>query len=436
MTARIVAVLAALAAACGPPGDPLDIRYSLSLGPENACRDAADELVMSCNDLPMTCESVVMLRIVEPGTSNRFIDECVRIAPTINPDTGILPTLCQLETAPFSGQGRMPTDRVEIQVAVFPWVTLQKDAMGDPICPADVEFTATGFASPSNSIQPAVSGRAFADGYDREVTVELGCHDLSLIDNDVCRDETYLDLEVTVLNFETLLPLSETTASRVAVSIVEPHEAGFQWVLNPDETVDLDQDPTASGRWRGRVPLGGENRLQLDRQICVHVQPTTGSRRIPTLACVPVTPPLPSSLTLTGYLVQDTALNSYLPAFLGVDEFPSDCDNSNCGLLLGKVIDAVNPDQGVPGAIVTDNNLTADSILYLSEDGSSAVTTGTTSSGVFMSLNAPMEEDDQQQLNSWAALGPFIQSTTPIGGEVSDVITTIVIEVDTSTALP
>ena len=51
-------------AACGPSGDPLDLHYTYAIADEQACVTEDGDPVEGCADIPMTCASAVMLRVV------------------------------------------------------------------------------------------------------------------------------------------------------------------------------------------------------------------------------------------------------------------------------------------------------------------------------------------------------------------------------------
>ena len=436
MTERPLALLATIAAACGPSGDPLDVRYRLHHGDENRCELPDGDLAMSCDDIPMSCVSVVMLRIVnpDPNEPERYVEECLRI-----PDTDSLETLCALNRVAFTGEGRMPTDRVEVQLAIFarkqldPRGTAEAELM-PPICPADVEFTATGFAHVSNDPQPALSGRAYAEGDDREVIIELGCHDLKLIND--CNQENVVDITTSVIDIETQLSVSggkNGTATRLLVAAGEPYASGVEWIFDTTSSTPLalDNEGTVPFWFGPDIEVGTlDGEIPFADTACIEVLETLPGRTA-SIICYKPMQPLPNDLDLGGVLVRKPTLDLVLGA-LGLTEFPSDCSTGNCGLVLGIVVDDVG--QAVPGVVVEDSTAPLPSeVLYLSEDRTTtAGITATTTSGMFISRTAQFFTPEGP--NTWTVTpapgGPQIDPlNTPVGGIISNRLTVLVFQV-------
>jgi hypothetical protein len=422
---RQLVVMAILLGGCGPSGDPLTIYYTYATSGDASCGAEA-----SCDDITRSCDAVVMLRVVDPDNpAIQHYTECKDVPQH-------QPNLCPIATAGFDTTGRIPTDRVMVQMAVFDGDKLGRDDdTGLPNCPPDLEFGASQFAladPEANPIAPALSGRAFADGDDTEVTVLLGCHDISSLDTAVCRMEVDIDITASVVDFETQVSVSSGVATNLLVHTVEPQQSDTEWVIDTVSAEPLAlRSVGASPFWIAEdVELGSmPDQLQLDTLACIQVLEQLPGRTA-SITCYEAPDPLPREIDLGGVRVADTTLDSVLFA-LGLAEFPSNCP-ADCGLLLGVVVDESG--QGVGGAIVEDVAVVPDSeILYLSADRTTVSTTGPTSShGIFIARRAPLF-DENGNPNAWtvAPSPSILQLNSPVGGIVSNRLTVVVIRVAT-----
>jgi len=417
MTGRGRLAIAGLAGlglvACGPSGDPLHINYVLSAGPEQACLDQAGDPITDCNDIPMNCDSVALLRIVDPDDPKKvYVDQCVDI-PNTRPDHN----LCALAQAAFDLSATFPTDRVEVQLAIYPRSGLTTDPDGDIVCPAQIDFTATGFIAPSNSATPALAGVAYATGYDSDVTIELGCNDRSLIDSETCRNANALDITATVTDFDTKVSVAVDTATNLSVRVGEPELKNLEWIFALPMTVEL---PLATFNPEPRWQADNITDLTLIDYACLQVLEFT-PRATPSLTCQALSGPAPKMLDLAGVRVERSTLQQVLDAATA-SEFP------DAGLVLGVVVDFT----GSPVVGVTVADTAGSTIQYLSADRTMVGGTATTASGIFLSTNAPFDADGGP--NQWTTTGTtLVQHTIPVGGLVRNQLTVIVIQLDLQT---
>jgi hypothetical protein len=411
-----VTLLSAIAG-CGPSGDTLQIYYSFTHGSEQTCETSAGTTIESCSDVPMTCDSVALLRILDPDDDRRvYVDQCAPIPNNVTGDT-----LCPLTRA-FGPLDRFPTKRVEIQLAIYPH-EIPNVAPGitddpithQPVCPTKIDFTSTGFAAPTNEIMPAFAGRAFADGYDNEVTVELGCSDPGLIDTDFCRDENALDVTASVLDFDQQVTVSTDDAQKISVRVGEPRQLLTNWEFDIADTLELPLIVPPGNEW-GAINVN----VPLVDYACIQALELMG-RAVATLNCRTLTAPVPNALDLTGYRVSGTTLNEVFSA-LGLTELPQG------GMVIGIV---VNVQTGLPEEGVTVMDDGGSMVEYLSADRTMVGGTTTSTAGIFIANDAAATFEVDGVANHWRATKPTrIQINDPIGGLVNFRLSVVVIQMD------
>ena len=121
----IVAVAASVVAACGPNQDPLQIRYELTAGAAQSCPS------QSCSDIPMTCDAVLQIRVVDPANpTTAYVSSCM---PIDNPSS-----LCAISGPDLPSGLAIPTARVEVQIAVYPRTAIPVGGDGNLMCPTDL----------------------------------------------------------------------------------------------------------------------------------------------------------------------------------------------------------------------------------------------------------------------------------------------------------
>jgi hypothetical protein len=407
---RVVVLLAV--AACGPSGDPLDIHYTYAIEHEQACLAEDGDPVESCMDIPMTCDSVGMLRIVDAEDPEKvYVNVCKRI-DNGSPRHDLCPIVDALEA-----EGSFPTSRVAVQIAVYPLASLPRNPAQEPICPDNIKFTASGFAAPTNMPQPALAGMAYTDGYDSEVTVELGCNDTGLIDTLACRNENALDITASVTDFDNQLSVTVNEAVEINVRVGEPKPVGTEWVLDALSSADLplQDEPDPNPIW-----AADNLDIELVDYACLQVVDFSDDRATPAITCRPLTAPVPTMLDLSGIRVRQgtgDTLEDILGA-LGLGEFPGS------GLVIGKVVEAAN--IPVPGATVSDS--AGSPIAYLSADGMSVGGASTSTNGIFIATTAPFEIGTGAA-NHWTASAPQkIQLNDPIGGQIKTRLMVVIIQ--------
>lgn len=409
MTRASAVALGVALAACGPSGDALRLRYTFTAGDEQACLDTEGDRVTACNEVPMTCDAVVLMRIVDPDDpSIVYVDECKDIPSTLQAHD-----LCALSRVEFD-QSDLPTDRVEIQLAIYAATDLPRMPEPDsgdtvPICPASVDFSATGFATAANLPEPALAGIAYSTGYDDAVTVELGCYDRGRIDTEECRDENALDVVAQVIDFDTKVSVSSSTATMTFAYLLEPQLSGNQYVVDQSHSAKLDLDLTDGPVWYG-------NNLDLHptQFACLLVQEANS-----TLSCTALSGAPPTQLELTGVRLDASTLADVLSA-TGLRAVPA------TGLVVGAVVTPFN----VPAIGARVQDTLGSTIAYLSADRTSIGGDQITASGLFVSTDARLS-DAILGPNAWSASSAtFDPVTHPVGGLIAGQVTVVIIVVD------
>lgn len=337
-----------------------ELRIALAGPPSQACPST------DCTLVPMSCASVMSIRIVDPAdTSSRFLEQCVEVSPNRNQ------TMCALATVDLEPT-LIPVRDLEIQVAVYPLAVIQPDPMKpDLVCPTKVDYsTATGFPV-EQAPTPALGGHAFYHPGDDTVVVTLGCTDLAAL-NESCAISDLVKVTATVDDFDTRFPVmggSPSLADRLTVSVGEPQGQGSTFVLNPGDTRLLERSDI------GPIPTwGGDVELRPNKYTCLEVLENV-AQSTATLRCEPATSG--EHLALRGAWLAKPQLDEILTA-LDLAEFPGE------GITIGVVVDDVgNP---IVGATVSPRTGT---VMYLSNDRAGFVTDGTSGTGIFVSRDAP-----------------------------------------------
>jgi hypothetical protein len=233
-----------------------------------------------------------------------------------------------------------------------------------------------------------------------------------LINAPSCSGADKLDVTATVGDFE-ILPflVSNDDADQLNVFFGEPvihiDGAATTFQLNPNTTDALDRTGANPPAWGAKVAP------DLKSSACIEVIDSSSTVITTSIQCHPVNPAdLATSghLNISGVRVPEATLQKILTA-ISLTMFPDG------GLTIGVVLDQ----NGVPAANVT---VTSDqgTVEYLNATRTGLSTTGkTTSSGIFLSRNAPY--------NTYFGATLSTQVAAPqIGGLVEKKLTVVVLD--------
>jgi len=392
-----------LLAACDPP--PLTLRFSLTDGDSYRCTGDTGQDTTSCSDITMLCTGVLSVRIVPPDHPEFPYTSVCKVL------SGAQGKLCSIAGVDLPPPAMpVPEQTLEVQMAVFNRHDLPVDGDGNPICPR-IEYAADGFPAPQEPCsssddpngcvaRPAVAGRAYYHPGDEETVVELGCIELSRLTS--CSGPTSVDVFATVNDFDTVVPVGETTADRLTVSIGEPKLTDSYYALTT--TFPLNRSGSAPPTWSG-IGTGFSPQASYCLEVFEDVPQATRA-----LTC---TDTLKSRIDITGYLLARSTLSQILAA-LGKPIFPDE------GLVVGVVLDRFN--RPVANAEVK-GSLANTEIKYLSADRMSLGTTATSTNGIWISTNAPYNST-------------FVWTTPPtvsaFGGLVEGKVTIVVLQQSTN----
>lgn len=387
-------VLAALASlvlgACETP--PLKITYKLADGATQSCG------ATSCSDVKLACDAVLNIRILDPADPTApYLSLCEPVPANRNRD------LCAISNIDLSAMPiELPKRTLEVQIVIWP-----RDMVTDPITgeldcrPFDVEFDAAAGFPISQVPTPSIGGRAYYQPGDAETTVTLGCTDLDTINS--CAAPVTVRVSATVDAFENLgVSVDRTFATRLSVDVGVPiARLDGTYELNPVDTRRLALTETGAPAWNGDVDL------EFADTACLLVlenapQATTA------VTCQRLTAPSPNiEFSPPGVYVSRATLQQILSA-LALATFPDG------GLTVGIVVDtAFNPKAG---KIVS---ATDGAVRYLSADRTSFGGTATSSSGIFVSQDAPYG-------SMFSVNGSL--ATPKLGGRIEGKVTIVVLQ--------
>jgi hypothetical protein len=401
------AVLVAALAACGNP--PLSLRFVPTEGSSQVCISDTGNAAMECDEITMACKPVLSIRITPPNDPTvPYVSVCQRLinSPPQNKLCAIAGVSLPEPIVPI------PEQVLEVQMAIFPEDELAHDQNGDPICPV-VKFGANNLpVDVQESCEeedltlcpkvPAIGGRAYYYPGDDLTTVHLGCTYLEKLQAKACSADSAIPASVVVSDFDSLQPVTANLASRLTVSIGEPHPAGDVFVLNTADLDELTLSSTAPPTWISTVP-------PYVTYQCADVR-EDAAQTTATVTCEPAPQPAPQRIDLNGVRLSKATLDRILAA-LGKTEFPMK------GLVVGIVIDSLGaPATGVTVAAGVG------SVQYLSGDLSAVDLGGsTTSSGVFVAQDAPFGTRFDAQSGA-------LTSDPAYGGLIEDKVTIVVIQ--------
>lgn len=383
-------------AACNTPTPRLALVFA---GPPSQACPATD-----CADIPMTCRTVMRIRIADPASTNSpYLDECVEVP--VNHDQN----MCAISTVDLVSTA-IPVRDLEVQVALYPLSVIQPDPNNPAlVCPARVAYNvATGFPV-EQAPTPALGGHAFYHPGDETVVVTLGCTDLAAIGAS-CAVPDRVKVDATVVDFDTRFTVmggSPSLADRLRVSVGEPQVRNSVFVLDTADTRLLARSGLGPiPAWRSEVDL------VFHKYACLEVLEDVGQSTA-TLRCDAAN--ATSGFALTGVWMAKERLDELLRA-LQLPEFPDE------GLTVGIVVDGTG--LPVAGAVVSPKQGT---VAYLSKDRMSFAAGGaTTSTGIFVSRDAPFGTEITTG-------GPGGLPVSGIGGLVTGRVTLVILPLGAST---
>lgn len=380
-------VLAALVVGCSDP--TFTLRFRVTDGPADACTKMNGSNVVpvtQCQDVPMSCAAVVSIRVFNPNTpTSPVISVCQELMMASNP------TLCEIAQVSLPPPASpIEAQTLEVEILVYPKNKLSVDGNGTPICPSMVDIGIDGFPTPSLvpclpdapcDPTPAVGGIAFYHPGDQETVVELGCSDLTLLNDPVCTGPA-TSVNASVIDFDTLVSVSPSLAQQLTVSVGQPTttivgQGSDQVVHNTLEMGDLTQltyVPVGNmPNWQGSVSPELNDR-------CTQVDESNVASRTDTVRCIKTVDS--NADQLVGTRLSKSSLDLILTA-LGLASFP------DSGLVIGIVLDDHGNPAGGLQVMATDGNNqpSLGTIQYLSANRMSVGGTVTSNGGIFLSTD-------------------------------------------------
>jgi hypothetical protein len=356
---------------------PLSLRFSITDNKSQQCTGDTGQVTTSCEDITMSCDAVLSVRIVPPN------DPTVPYISICRPLIGAKNTLCSIAGIDLPAPTvPIPEQVLEVQMAVFPRSAASIDpATGDLVCPR-VEFAANGLPVTAVPVcdeqdptscprMPAVGGRAFYHPGDEETVVELGCSDLpQLIDEVRCEGIKRVQVTAAVNDFDDLVSsVDKPLADRLTVDVGEPTPLGDAYVLDLDDTRELVRSSSPTPAWSREL-----TDFTFGDYVCLQVL-EDGAQSTSALTCKADDDG--DKIDMAGIYLSKTTLNQILAA-LSLTSFP------DAGLVVGVVVDEFsNP---LPNVAVSCGGC---DIKYLNANRSGLVPSATSMSGIFVSTNAP-----------------------------------------------
>ncbi|MBL0220532.1 MAG: hypothetical protein IPQ07_42520 [Myxococcales bacterium] len=392
-----VALVAALVlAACDPPS-PL-VRLRLADGPVGQCPST------SCADVPMLCATWISIRVVDPADPTApYLSQCQLVPQDRKKD------MCSVASVELDTP-QLPLRDLEVQVALFPESMIGTDANGDPICPSDTRYDASSGFPVASAESPAVGGRTYYHPGDDKILVTLGCTNLMAINEASCGGVGAIPITAAVNDFDS----GVTFTGAMTVSVGEPVVADPFYVLSPQQLHVL--DPVPALRWAGSVDA------PFTSYACLAVlddAPQSTTSVVCRRATVNdltldwpsrVDEPDPTRRVGSGVRLSKAALDQMLAA-LSLTSFPVH------GLTIGIVLDPSG--NSVANQVVTPS---AGTVQYFAGDRATVGGTKTTSSGVWVSTDAPFG-------TTFSTFGGTPPTTVQrIGGLIDGKVTIVVLQ--------
>jgi hypothetical protein len=403
----LLGALAALVIGCSNP-DQFAIRVTWSQGPLQQC-PVTEDGATSCQAIAQSCDAKARLRIVDA------VDDTV-VYFTSCYDIPAATDACGLREITIPADVRIPNTMVRVQLVVWSADQIADfDLPAGVACPQSANFDALGFPQTNLDLVPplplpALGREVYFPVGDREVAViELGCPNAGQLDTLACRTRN-INVEASVLVPSNLRSVTAEEATSLSVKLGTPVDRGGMVRLLETELTTLTSSGTSEPRWSAVVPG------PVDGVRCLQVFEVT-SQATPTATCQ-VAAVLPSgALPMIGYRVDRddvTKLIALANQSAGGKGFPI------TGLVLGVVVDRGN--LPMAGVVVAP---TLGTVRYPTADLSGFVVGGTSSSGMFISLDAPIT-------TTWRATASTLAADdgSARGGVIADHVSIVVIHMN------
>ncbi|MFT3692528.1 MAG: hypothetical protein QM831_05255 [Kofleriaceae bacterium] len=399
--------------ACSDP--TFTLRFGITDGQEAACLNSSGEQVTSCEQVTMSCRAAVSIRVFAPNDPNSpYISICKELSGQ--------PDACSIASVDLMNPStQVNAQTLEVSIAVYRADQLPTNDQGELQCPTGVQFDARGF--PVQSIQPCVTndlgecdpppsigGVSFWHPGDDEVVVNLGCTDLSTLNDPTCTGESSIPVTASVDDFDTEVSVQPALAPHLGVSIGEPigitigTDTHYQ-LSQEDNPLALTTQMPVPG-WSGKVTPPFMSQCVLVREDAAA---TTAAVR-----CMPYSS-VPPNVDITGIRLSKDSLAQILTA-IGQASFPTD------GLVVGIALDPFgNPMANVQVA-PSDG-----SVQYLSADRTTVTGISTSTNGIFISKDAPFGTTFHATASN--------QSVTAFGGLIDEKVTVVILQFPPQTGM-
>lgn len=396
---RHVALLWLVLAACEQPNARLT--FTISDNPATNCGST------SCRDIPMPCDAVISIRIIDPDDPVPVKAPCEVLPSSSRKDA------CPIESATL---GDMPltlkSKTYEFQIVVWPRAEVEVlDADGNPTgqydcAKHDVKFDAIYGFPVAQDPAPALGGHAFYHPGDDEIRVELGCPNLESLKT--CIPELDVEFSTSVRYFDTLNLFVQTQQGKdLSIAVGEPA------LRDGDAVYSLKDDDLHKMKLDESNPFGALFKATFPSDFidiaCVQTFLPIAQSTATVKCSTENVPPVESSLLLPySVLLPKATLDGILLA-MGTS-FPVN------GMTIGVVVDK----SFAPLANETVETSSPATIRYLSEDRTNLVAPRTSSNGVFVSTDAEFK-------TRFSVPG----APEEIGGRIKNVVTIVVIQKST-----
>lgn len=403
-------VLLALAAtpSCQQEVQPFEIRLDFT-----SAGSSPSPCPGPCEAIPLSCQSMVSIRVVDPADPAHLLDEKCVLLPVNEPTT-----MCALGTieVPLTA---LPVGTAHIEVALWDASLLEQTNGG--ACPEQPIFDLRGFPLPTVNPQPAVAGAVYFDvGSAPSVSVPLSCPDWQQVNQVTCQPPA---LSVALVDMERGQRMSQTDVPPgLEVRYALPaRTSGGGWVLPETETSRLQRRELGEiAGWEGTL----DQPLDATDPLCIVVRESPTST--PVVSCVS-RGDTAAELEIDALYLPQAVIDGILDA-AALGAVPAE------GLVVGRVV-AADTGAAVAGVVVEPTHDPTQAagversdvpVAYLSEDRSTIQDdAATTSNGYFLSISVPFPSAWQAVRDADGAIG---DAAPYHGGRIQDVINAIRVE--------